>query len=79
MKIAIIFALARQVEGEFFFFDVHKADVNPDRLWRYLRETDLPRTAKIGEIDCTVEYGVVENVEVENLKEAYGVFDKPQG
>jgi hypothetical protein len=46
-----------------------KASTNGDKLHRFLRETDLPRTIKMGEVDCYIEYGVIENIEVEDLPE----------
>lgn len=65
MKFAVLMSIARQVEGEYVFVRVVKAHTNPDKLHRYLRETDLPRVAKLGEADCTLEYGIIENIEVE--------------
>lgn len=65
MNCAVLVSLARQVEGEFVFVRVIKAHTNPDKLHRYLRETDLPRTTRMGEVDCVIEYGVIENVEVD--------------
>jgi hypothetical protein len=65
MKIAVLLSLARQVEGEFVFADVVKAHENPEKLHRYLRETNLPQTTTIGGVHCTVEYGVIENIIVE--------------
>lgn len=65
MKVAILISLARMVEGEYIFLRVIKANTNGDALHRYLRQTDLPRTVKIGEVDCVLEYGVVEEVEID--------------
>lgn len=65
MKIAILTSIARQVEGEWVFLRVIKAHANGDKLHRYLRETDLPRTTKIGDVDCVLEYGVIEDIEIE--------------
>lgn len=66
MKISVLVSLARQVEGEYCFFRVIKANTNGDKLHKYLRETDLPRTVKLGDTDCVLEYGVIENIEVES-------------
>ena len=66
MKFSILMSIARQVEGEFVYVRVIQADKNPDKIHKYLRMTDLPRTAKIGEMDCVLEYGVIEDIEVED-------------
>jgi hypothetical protein len=66
MKIAILTSIARQIEGEYVFVRVVKAHTNPDKLWRFLRENDLPRTTSINGVDCVIEYGVIENIEVED-------------
>lgn len=65
MKIAVLMRIARQVEGEFVFVSVDKATTNPNDLRKYLFENDLPRTEKVGEVDCVVEYGIIEDIEVE--------------
>lgn len=67
MKIAVLASLARQVEGEYVFMNVIKADVDPDVLKKYLSETDLPKTGSFGGVDCIIEYGVFTNVEVEGM------------
>lgn len=67
MKIAIITAVARQVEGEFVFINVIKAHTDPNELRRYLNQNDLPRTSKLNDVDCVVEYGVIEDIEVEGV------------
>jgi hypothetical protein len=53
--------------GEYVFVRVVKADKNSENLFKFLRENELPRTTKIGEIECFIEYGVIENVEIEGL------------
>ena len=65
MKIAILTKIARQVEGEFVFINVIKASTNANDLRKYLFENTLPRTEKVGEVDCVVEYGIIEEIEVE--------------
>lgn len=65
MKFAILLSIARQVEGELVFVRVIKASPSPDKLHRFLRENDLPRTTKLGDVDCVLEYGVIEDVEPE--------------
>lgn len=70
MKVAILTKIARQVEGEFVFVNVIKAHVNADKLYRFVRETNLPRTEKIAETECVIEYGVIENIEIEGLEES---------
>jgi hypothetical protein len=69
MKAAILLKIARQVEGEFVFVNVLKSHVDPDKLYRYVRENTLPMTEKIGDVDCIIEYGVIEDVEVEGIQE----------
>lgn len=65
MKVAVLLSIARQVEGEYVFVRVIKANKNSEPLFKYLRETELPRTAKLGEVDCFLEYGVIEDIDVE--------------
>jgi len=67
MSVSILVSIARQVMGEYVFVRVVKADKNSENLFKFLRENELPRTTKIGEIECFIEYGVIENVEVEGL------------
>ena len=69
MKIAILTKIARQVEGEFVFINVIKATTNPNTLRKYLFENDLPRTENIGDVDCVIEYGIIEDIEVEEESE----------
>ena len=69
MKIAVILSLARQVEGEYVFGNIIKAHTDPEVLRKYLEETDLPKTTKLGDLDCVIEYGVITDVEVEGLQE----------
>ena len=65
MKIAALTCLARQVEGEMVFFQILKANTDVEKLRKFLNENDLPRTRVIDEIQCVVEYGIVEDIEVE--------------
>lgn len=65
MKVAVLVSIARQVMGEYVFVRVIKANKNSEKLFRFLRENDLPRTAQIGEVDCVIEYGVIEDIEIE--------------
>jgi hypothetical protein len=65
MKISLLTKVARQVEGEFVFINVIKATTSPNSLRKYLFDNDLPRTEKVGEVDCVIEYGILEDVEVE--------------
>jgi hypothetical protein len=67
MQIAIITGVARQVEGEFVFINVIKAHTDPNVLRQYLNQTDLPRTQRLNDVDCVVEYGVIEGIEVEGV------------
>ena len=65
MIASILVSIARQVEGEYVFVRVIKANKNSEILYKFLRENDLPRTTKLGDVDCWLEYGVIENVEIE--------------
>lgn len=69
MKISVLLSIARQVEGEYLFIKPIKANKSADVLFRYLRNNDLPRTEKIGQVDCVLEYGVLEDIEVEEDKQ----------
>jgi hypothetical protein len=66
VKISILLSIARQVEGEYVFVRPIKANRNSEILFRYLRENDLPRTEKIREVDCIIEYGVLEDIQVDD-------------
>jgi ABC-type polysaccharide/polyol phosphate transport system ATPase subunit len=65
MKVAVLFSIARQVEGEYVFVDVVKACSDADKLRQYLAQNSLERTAVIQGIPCVVEYGVIPDIEVE--------------
>lgn len=67
MKVAVLTKIARQVEGDYVFVNVLKAHTDPDKLYRFMRENQMPLAEKIGNVDCVVEYGVIEDVEVEGL------------
>lgn len=67
MKIALLMKIARQVEGEFVFVSVEQANTDPDIIRKYLANNQLPRTEKIQNVDCVIEYGVVTDVEVEGI------------
>jgi hypothetical protein len=67
MKIAVLLSLARQVEGEYVFGNIIKAHVDPEVLRNHLANTELPKTVELGGIGCVIEYGVIEDVEVEGL------------
>jgi hypothetical protein len=64
-NISILLSIARQIEGEYVFVRVVKANKNSENLFRFLRENELPRTVTLGEVECYLEYGVIENIEVE--------------
>jgi len=65
MKVSILTKIARQVEGEFVFINVIKAASNANVLRKYLFDNELPRTEKVGEVDCVVEYGIIDEIEVD--------------
>jgi hypothetical protein len=66
MKIAALVSIARQIEGEYVFVRVVKANKNSEKLFKFLRENELPRTTKLGEVECYLEYGVIEDIDVED-------------
>ena len=70
MKISLLTQVARQVEGEFVFINVIKATTSPNSLRKYLYDNELPRTEKVGDVDCVIEYGILEDVEVETEDES---------
>lgn len=65
MKIAVLVSIARQVEGEYVFVRIIKANTDAEKLFKFLRENDLPRTTKIGDMECVLEYGVIQDIEIE--------------
>ena len=65
MKISALVSIARQIEGEYVFVRVVKANKNSEKLFKFLRENELPRTTKLGEVECYLEYGVIEDIDVE--------------
>lgn len=65
MKAAVLLSIARQVEGEYVFVRVIKAHKNSEPLFKFLRENDLPKTVKMGDVECFLEYGVIEDIEIE--------------
>lgn len=66
MKASAIVSIARQVEGEYVFVRVIKANKSSEKLFRFLRENELPRTAILGDVECILEYGVIEDFEIED-------------
>lgn len=67
MKVSLLVSVARQVEGEYVFVNVVKANTDPNKLRQFLSENTLRRTDVIQGIDCVIEYGVVTDVEVEGI------------
>jgi len=65
MKASVLLSIARQVEGEYVFVRVVKANKNSELLFKFLRENDLPKTVKLGDVECFLEYGVIEDIEIE--------------
>lgn len=65
MKIAILQSIARMVEGEFILCRIVKAHSNPEKLYKFLRENELPRTMQQDGVPYVIEYGVIENIEIE--------------
>lgn len=66
MKFSVLVSIARQVEGEYVFVKAIKAEKSSDKLFRYLRENELPAVDKIGAVECVIEYGILEDIEVED-------------
>ncbi len=65
MKAAILFSIARQVEGEYVFVNVVKASTDAEKLRQHVAQNPLERTAVIQGIPCVIEYGVVPDIEIE--------------
>lgn len=66
MKIALLVGLARQVEGEYCFVNVIKASRDAEILKKHMQENNLPNTDTFNGVQCVLEYGIIENVEVED-------------
>jgi hypothetical protein len=66
MKVSVLVSIARQIEGEYVFVRAIKASQNSEKLFRFLRENELPRTAKLGDTECILEYGIMEDIQVED-------------
>lgn len=64
-KVAILMSIARQVEGEYVFVNVVKAHIDPNKLTQYLSENTLPKTSRLGDVDCVLEYGIIQDIEIE--------------
>lgn len=67
MKITLLMKIARQVEGEMVFVSVERATTDEAVIRQYLSANQLPRTEKIQNVDCVIEWGVVTDVEVEGI------------
>lgn len=78
MKAAVLFSIARQVEGEYVFVNVLKAHIDPNQLRGYLAHAQLPRSSKLGEVDCILEYGVIEDVEIEGVTSDLQTPESPE-
>lgn len=63
-KIAILMAIARQVEGEWVQISIIKASKNLVTLKEYLSQNELPRTKTIENVNYVIEYGIIEDVEI---------------
>lgn len=66
MKCSVLVSIARQVEGEYVFVKAVRANQSSEKLFKYLRENQLPRTEKIADAECVIEYGVLEDIEIED-------------
>lgn len=64
-KVSMVTKIARQVEGEYVFVDVVKAHKDSKKLREYMDKTEFPRTEVIGKVPCVIEYGVLEDIEVD--------------
>ena len=65
VKFAALTALSRQVEGEFVLVKIVAVNKDPQKLAKMIEEADLPRTQRVNDIDYTIEYGVLENIELD--------------
>ena len=65
MKVSILLSIARQVEGELIAVKAIQGNLSSEKLFKYLRENALPRTEKIDDVDCVIEYGVMEDIEID--------------
>jgi hypothetical protein len=70
MKVSVLQSIARQIEGEYIMVKIVKAHVNPEKLYKFLRENELPRTMTQDGVNYYIEYGVLEDIEVEQNEPA---------
>lgn len=65
-KVSVLISIARQVDGEYVFCKALKASKDPDSLYKFLRQNPLPPTDKINNVDVVLEYGVLEEIEIDD-------------
>lgn len=65
MKIFLVLKIARQYEGELIFVNVLKAFSNKEKAQYWVLSNRFPQTETIDGVECLVEIGVIEDVEVE--------------
>ncbi len=66
MQVHIVTKIARQIEGEMCFINVIKAFKNKDNAKYWIMSNRIPAHETIEGIDCIVEIGLLEDVEVED-------------
>lgn len=71
MKVDVVIKLSRQVEGEYVFVNALRAfaqqpnDGHKQKIQTFLANTPCERAEHINGVDCMVEVGVLQDIEVE--------------
>jgi len=65
MKIYLVLKIARQYEGELLFINVLKAFNNKEKAQYWVLSNRFPQSETIDGVECLVEIGIIEDVEVE--------------
>jgi len=63
-KVHIVTKIARQYEGEYIFVSVLGAFNELENAKAYLNGKDLRFAEKVNGVDCVVEMGVIQDIEV---------------
>ena len=64
MKVDIVLKIARQVEGEMVFINAIAAFADKQKLMNFMSSTKFMPAEKVNDIDCTIEIGVLQDVEI---------------
>lgn len=70
IKAHVVTRIARQYEGEMIFIDIVKASTDLGKIQEFMATYTWDTTQTISGIDCLVEVGVIQNVDLE-------VYDDP--